>query len=90
MIKGNVYAGFDRHNSEVLTYYLAMVLNYKWIAPSVIRRIDLYKDILPHATAGLNQTMIKNGEAIYCCKVHCSHNYAYDSVILSHRQEKNI
>ncbi|CAB3256431.1 unnamed protein product [Arctia plantaginis] len=80
MIKGNVYAGFDRHNSEVLTYYLAMVLNYKWIAPSVIRRIHFYKDILPHATAGLSQTMTKSEKGSTCIYGKCYYCKANDTV----------
>ena len=61
IINGNIYSGYDRHNSEVFAYYLAMVLNFRWIAPSVIRHVHLHKDIVPVATVGLKSTMIKNG-----------------------------
>ncbi|XP_045495390.1 glycosaminoglycan xylosylkinase homolog [Colias croceus] len=71
VIKGNIYAGFDRHNSEVFAYYLAMVLNFKWIAPSVIRYIHLDKDIVPVATSGLRRTMVKNDNGALCIYGKC-------------------
>ncbi|PZC76374.1 hypothetical protein B5X24_HaOG204741 [Helicoverpa armigera] len=71
VIRGNIYAGYDRHNSEVFTYHLAMVLNYKWVAPSVIRRIHFNQDILAHATAGLKRTMVKNDKGLVCIYGKC-------------------
>ncbi|XP_047026326.1 glycosaminoglycan xylosylkinase homolog isoform X1 [Helicoverpa zea] len=71
VIRGNIYAGYDRHNSEVFTYYLAMVLNYKWVAPSVIRRIHFNQDILAHAAAGLKRTMVKNDKGLVCIYGKC-------------------
>ncbi|XP_072941393.1 glycosaminoglycan xylosylkinase homolog [Epargyreus clarus] len=71
VINGNIYAGFDRHNSEVFAYYLAMVLNYKWIPPSTIRRIHIDKDIIPSATLGLRKTMIKNESGSLCIYGKC-------------------
>ncbi|CAH2050643.1 unnamed protein product, partial [Iphiclides podalirius] len=71
VIRGNIYAGFDRHNSEVFAYYLAMVLNFKWIAPSVIRKIPIDKDIVPKATLGLKKTMVKNGNGEVCIFGKC-------------------
>lgn len=62
MINGDIYAGFDRHNSEVFAYYLAMVMNFKWIVPSVIRKIHLHQEVMPVATLGLRKTMVKYGE----------------------------
>ncbi|XP_062524474.1 uncharacterized protein LOC101743698 [Bombyx mori] len=62
VIKGPVYAGFDRYNSEVFAYYLGMVLNMRWIAPAVTMRINVENDILPVATLGLKNTMVKNGK----------------------------
>ncbi|XP_047541462.1 glycosaminoglycan xylosylkinase homolog isoform X2 [Vanessa atalanta] len=71
VVNGNIYAGFDRHNSEVFAYYLAMVLNFRWIAPSIIRRIHLHKDIVPFATMGLKKTMIKNDSGSLCIYGKC-------------------
>ncbi|KAF9793578.1 hypothetical protein SFRURICE_021595, partial [Spodoptera frugiperda] len=71
VIRGNIYAGYDRHNSEVFTYYLAMVLNYKWVAPSVIRRINMKYDILSHAMPGLKKTMVKNSQGSDCIYGKC-------------------
>ncbi|XP_034835925.1 glycosaminoglycan xylosylkinase homolog isoform X1 [Maniola hyperantus] len=71
VINGNIYGGFDRHNSEVFAYYLAMVLNFKWIPPSVIRHIHIHKDIVPVATAGLKRTMVKNDSGSLCIYGKC-------------------
>ncbi|CAH0695364.1 unnamed protein product [Spodoptera exigua] len=71
VIRGNIYAGYDRHNSEVFTYYLAMVLNYKWVAPSVIRRINMKYDILAHAMPGFKRTMVKNSQGSDCIYGKC-------------------
>lgn len=65
VINGNIYGGYDRHNSEVFAYYLAMVLNFRWIPPSVTRRVHLHKHIIPVATMGLKRTMVKNGKHKY-------------------------
>lgn len=64
MISGNIYAGFDRHNSEVFAYYLAMVMNFTWVSPSAIRRIHVNKDVIPVATTSLKKTMVKNGNKL--------------------------
>lgn len=64
VVNGHICAGFDRHNSEVFAYYLAMVLNFRWISPSVIRTIHLNRDVLPFATKGLKNSMIKNGNVL--------------------------
>lgn len=61
VVNGNIYAGFDRHNSEVFAYYLATVMNFKWIVPSVIRKVNLYKEVIPVASLGLRKTMVKYG-----------------------------
>lgn len=79
-INGDVYAGFDRHNSEVFAYYLAIVLNYKWIAPSVIRRLHLNKDIISHATVGLKRTMAKNDKGLICIYGKCFYCKANETV----------
>ncbi|XP_022130358.2 glycosaminoglycan xylosylkinase homolog [Pieris rapae] len=71
IINGKIYAGFDRHNSEVFAYYLAMVLNFKWIPPSVIRKVHLDNDILPVATSGLRKTMLKNNKGTLCIYGKC-------------------
>ncbi|XP_013134917.1 PREDICTED: glycosaminoglycan xylosylkinase [Papilio polytes] len=71
VIKGRIYAGYDRHNSEVFAYYLAMVLNFKWIAPSAIRKIHIEKDVLPKATLGLSKTMVKNESGSTCIYGKC-------------------
>ncbi|KPJ08674.1 Glycosaminoglycan xylosylkinase [Papilio machaon] len=71
VIKGKIYAGYDRHNSEVFAYYLAMVLNFKWIAPSVIRKIHIERDVVPKATLALNKTMLKSESGSTCIYGKC-------------------
>ncbi|CAH0727467.1 unnamed protein product, partial [Brenthis ino] len=80
IVNGNIYAGFDRHNSEVFAYYLAMVLNFKWIAPSVIRNIHIHKDIMPVATVGLKRTMVKNESGTMCIYGKCFYCKANETV----------
>ncbi|XP_060808734.1 glycosaminoglycan xylosylkinase homolog [Amyelois transitella] len=79
---GDIYGGFDRHNSEVFAYYLAMVMNFKWIAPSVLRKINVKNDVFPVATRSLKLTMVKNGttrcifgKCLYC---HVKHTVCPD------------
>ncbi|XP_045448910.1 glycosaminoglycan xylosylkinase homolog [Melitaea cinxia] len=76
VVNGHICAGFDRHNSEVFAYYLAMVLNFRWISPSVIRKIHLHRDVIPFATKGLKNSMIKNGDSlcIYGTCFYCKKN----------------
>lgn len=62
VINGVIYSGYDRHNSEVFGYYLAMVMNYTWVAPATIRRLHIERDILPVVTPALKKTMTKNGK----------------------------
>ncbi|KAL4716969.1 hypothetical protein ACJJTC_012780 [Scirpophaga incertulas] len=71
IINGNIYAGFDRHNSEVFAYYLAMIMNFTWIAPSVIRKLHLQRDVLPVATVGLKKAMVKNENGSMCIYGKC-------------------
>ncbi|XP_050666699.1 glycosaminoglycan xylosylkinase homolog isoform X2 [Leptidea sinapis] len=65
-IQGSIYAGYDRHNSEVFAYYMAMILNFKWIPPSVIRKVHMDKDVLPVATNGLKSTILKKTNETVC------------------------
>ncbi|XP_063616555.1 glycosaminoglycan xylosylkinase homolog [Cydia splendana] len=71
IIHGSIVAGFDRHNSEVFAYYLAMTLNFTWIPPSVIRKIHVDREIVSVATIGLKRTMIRNGNGGRCIYGKC-------------------
>lgn len=71
VIPGVVYSGFDRHNSEVFAYYLAVILNMKWISPSMIRKINIDRDIIPNATPGLKRTTVKNANGKTCIYGKC-------------------
>ncbi|XP_048489232.1 glycosaminoglycan xylosylkinase homolog isoform X2 [Plutella xylostella] len=76
IIHGTIYSGFDRHNSEVFAYYLAMALNFTWVAPAAIRRIHVERDVVPVATPGLKRTMLRNGSSlcIYGKCFYCKSN----------------
>lgn len=65
IIDGPVYAGKDRHYSEIIAFYLGALLNLRWTPIAVGRRIDL-KEIYDHlADADLKKTMTVNGKHIY-------------------------
>lgn len=75
VIQGPVYAGKDRHVSEILAFYLSAVLNKPFVPISVQRQINLNTEIVPVATEQLLQTKFikKNltciyGKCFYCKK----------------------
>ncbi|XP_053698319.1 glycosaminoglycan xylosylkinase homolog [Sabethes cyaneus] len=71
-IDGMVYSGKDRHNSEIVAFHLAAILNLRWTPIVVGRRISLL-EIYRLADQELKETMIKNnthqcvyGKCYYC------------------------
>ncbi|XP_055618234.1 glycosaminoglycan xylosylkinase homolog isoform X2 [Toxorhynchites rutilus septentrionalis] len=71
-IDGQVYSGKDRHNSEIVAFHLAAVLNLRWTPIVVGRRISLV-EVYRLADDELQSTMIKNdtrqcvyGKCHYC------------------------
>lgn len=49
-----------------------MVMNFTWVAPAVIRRINIEKHILPVATEELRNTIIKSKlNCLFTLRVHC-------------------
>lgn len=57
MIEGTVYSGKDRHNSEIVAFYLGALLNMRWTPIAVGRYINL-KEIWRNADKELQDTMI--------------------------------
>lgn len=63
IIEGEVYAGKDRHNSEVLAFYLGAVLNLRWTSIAVGRAINI-KEIFDVADKELQETVISKSKSI--------------------------
>ncbi|KAI8438718.1 hypothetical protein MSG28_011131 [Choristoneura fumiferana] len=87
VIRGSIVAGFDRHNAEVFAYYLAMTMNLTWIPPSVIRKVNVDKEIVPVATLGLKKTMIRNANAKHCIYGKCFYCKINETVCPDHKGE---
>lgn len=60
VIEGTVYTGKDRHNAEIIAFYLGAILNMRWTPIVVGRKINL-KDVYHKADAELKKTMTTNG-----------------------------
>ncbi|XP_065083370.1 glycosaminoglycan xylosylkinase homolog [Ochlerotatus camptorhynchus] len=72
VIEGTVYSGKDRHNSEIVSFHLAAILNLRWTPIVVGRRVSL-QEIYRLADDELKATMAKNdtrqcvyGKCHYC------------------------
>ncbi|KAI1287969.1 Glycosaminoglycan xylosylkinase [Halotydeus destructor] len=70
VINGSSYAGFDRHNGEIVSFHLARLLDFR-TAPLVAgRKVDLTKELLPVAASRLKKTFTHNncfyGDCFFC------------------------
>jgi glycosaminoglycan xylosylkinase len=61
IIDGEVYAGKDRHNSEILAFYLGAVLNFRSTTLVVGRSINI-RDVYAIADKELRETIISKGK----------------------------
>lgn len=61
IIGGEVYAGKDRHNSEILAFYLGAVLNFRSTSLVVGRSINI-RDVFEIADKDLRETIISKGK----------------------------
>lgn len=73
VIEGPVYAGKDRYGSEIVAFYLSILLQKPLTPVSVERTISLKHDILPVATKRLVNTSFERrnrtcfyGKCFYC------------------------
>lgn len=57
IINGTVYSGKDRHNAEIVSFHLAVILNLRSAPIAVGRSISL-RDHLPLVEEELRQTML--------------------------------
>ncbi|XP_044744902.1 glycosaminoglycan xylosylkinase homolog [Coccinella septempunctata] len=74
ILKGPVYGGKDRHNSEIIAFYLSVILNLPFVPLSVERKISLRKDIIPVASKKFLETTytIENRTCVYGKCFYCS------------------
>jgi len=72
VIEGEVYAGKDRHNSEILAFYLGAVLNFRSTGLVVGRSINI-RDVLKLADKELRETIISKGKHLIIeIKINCN------------------
>ncbi|XP_019771994.2 glycosaminoglycan xylosylkinase homolog [Dendroctonus ponderosae] len=74
-IEGPVYAGKDRYGSEIVGFYLSVLLDKPFVPASVERTISLKYDVLPVATNRLLNVSLEKenrscvfGQCFYCSK----------------------
>lgn len=75
VIQGPIYAGKDRYGSEILAFYLSIILNKPLVPISVKRNISLKREILPVGSKLLLNTSFQAnnktcvyGKCYYCTK----------------------
>ncbi|XP_050069736.1 glycosaminoglycan xylosylkinase homolog [Anopheles maculipalpis] len=73
IINGTVYSGKDRHNSEIISFHLAAILNLRYTPIVAGRRISL-RNNLQYADEALRQTMpvINNQQCAYGFCHYCN------------------
>jgi hypothetical protein len=57
LLLGEVYSGKDRHNAEILAFYLGALLNFRWTSIVVGRSINI-RDVFDIADKELQETII--------------------------------
>lgn len=62
VIEGTVYSGADRHNGEIVSFYLSLILGLRRTPVSVGRRIHLSTEILSKADRDLAATFFKRSK----------------------------
>ncbi|XP_063696804.1 glycosaminoglycan xylosylkinase homolog isoform X2 [Culicoides brevitarsis] len=68
-IEGPVYSGKDRHNSEIISFYLGAIFNLRWTPIVAGRRINM-KEVYEKADTVLKETMLIKDEQ-YCVYGKC-------------------
>lgn len=74
IIHGPVYQGKDRHNAEVVAFYLSSLLALRRVPLTVIRKLDLVEEVREIATPALYATMYQEGNdtCLYGVCHYCS------------------
>lgn len=60
VMEGSVYSGADRHNGEIIAFYLSLLLGLRRTPVAVGRRINLSTEIFSKADPDLAATFYKN------------------------------
>ncbi|KAK9891218.1 hypothetical protein WA026_013532 [Henosepilachna vigintioctopunctata] len=88
IVEGPVYGGKDRHTSEIIAFYLSIILKLPYTPFCVERKLNLKDEILPVATKRFLDTtvMVKNRTCVYGKCYYCSKKDAicadqYDTLI---------
>lgn len=63
VIDGAIYSGKDRHNSEIVAFYLGALLNLRW-TPIVVGRSISLKDVWGIGDKELQESMSVKGERL--------------------------
>ncbi|XP_077285678.1 glycosaminoglycan xylosylkinase homolog [Arctopsyche grandis] len=71
VIRGSVYSGKDRHNAEVVAFYLAVVLDIRWAPLAIIRRLNIKTEVWNNATPELKETMFQTDNGTMCMFGKC-------------------
>ncbi|KAL1501954.1 hypothetical protein ABEB36_007177 [Hypothenemus hampei] len=71
IIEGPVYAGKDRYGSEIVAFYLSVLLNKPLVPVSVERNISLKYDVLPVARMRLLNTSFEKEDKRVCIYGKC-------------------
>ncbi|KAJ8683675.1 hypothetical protein QAD02_019467 [Eretmocerus hayati] len=61
-LDGPVYFGKDRHNAEVVAFYLSLLLSMRVAPIALIRKLDLSEEVEKNATPELLSTLYKEDE----------------------------
>jgi len=72
-IPGSVYSGADRHNGEIVAFYLSLLLNLRRTPVAVGRRVNLSLEIWDKADPDLSRTFFKNSKNETCLYGVCKY-----------------
>lgn len=64
VIEGEVYSGKDRHNSELIAFYLGALLNFRWTSIAVGRAVSI-RDVFDIADKELQETIVSKSKKIF-------------------------
>lgn len=84
-MNGPVYGGKDRHNSEIISFYLSVILNLPFVPFCVERKISFQKEIIPIASRKLLDTTytVNNKTCVYGKCFYCSKK---DPICINHNE----
>lgn len=71
IIDGPIYAGKDRFGSEILAFYLSVLLNKPLVPLSVKRYLSFKNDVMPVASPLLRQTSFQKRGNVTCIYGKC-------------------